>query len=126
MPSVRRPIAAVLADAQPSSAGNHSTSETFRSRGRGQQSCLLIDIGRTADVVQLAHVASETGRKRVPLILETWLWATEVEACAAAGDRYGMWRALDTAAETLPTEIAATHELPYIAMDGRPPPPMAR
>jgi hypothetical protein len=82
----------------------------------GQQSCLLMDLGLASDAVQLARSASERGRGRVPAVLETWLAATEAEACAAAGDHYGMHRALDLASSALPTGDA-TKELPYVALD---------
>ena len=80
-----------------------------------QQGYVLLDAGQTDE----AHALMASARVRVgsgvPSVLLAWLHAAEGEALAALGQRDGALRALDAAADTLPTD-AHDDSLPYVML----------
>jgi transcriptional regulator with XRE-family HTH domain len=138
LPSIREPLAAVLADAatlagwQALDLGDidqawkmHETAKhAAREAGdapalahaMGQQAYVLLDAGTPTDAVQLVRAAQAITYRQAPRVLTSWLSAAEAEACAAAFDERGMRRALDHAAAVLP-EGAELSVLPYLALD---------
>ncbi|MEQ7126091.1 hypothetical protein ABN034_16375 [Actinopolymorpha sp. B11F2] len=89
-------------------AGNNSSI----AHAMAEQACVLIDLGCGSDAVDLVRATRDLVKGQVPRVLESWLLASEAEACAAAGDGYGARAAMDNAYDILPPD--PNDELPYI------------
>lgn len=96
-------------------AAREANSHPALSYAMAEQACILIDLRQPADAVQLIHAAQQTGRGRVPPILESWLAAMAAEAHAAARHPDEARRSMDTAVQRLPD--AVDDPLPYIFLD---------
>ena len=139
LPTALRPMAAVLADA-PALAGwqaldtadldqawalhltaQHAAREAedvpALVHAMAQQAYVLLDVGRHVDALELARVAQGQACGEVPPVLEAWLSAVVGEMAAAAGDEPGARRALDLAADVVPSNGGDSDPLPYIALD---------
>jgi hypothetical protein len=55
----------------------------------GQQTYVLLDAGASADAVELVKAARELTKRRVPPVLDAWLFAAEAEVRAAVLDKAG-------------------------------------
>jgi hypothetical protein len=134
----REPLAAELADAEALAAwvaldlGNIETAwvhhESARVAAREadspallahamvQQAFVLTEVNATADATHLVREARASAGTAVPPRLASWLWASEGEVLASAGDDHGSRTAFDRAAQLLPAD-PADPELPYIQLD---------
>ncbi|MGW5366159.1 hypothetical protein [Actinopolymorpha pittospori] len=137
LPRARAPLAGVLADAtalagwqaldlgdlerawqlheMSKGAARESESTAALAHAMAEQACVLIDLGCNVDAVALVRATREMARGRVPRILESWILATEAEACAAAGDVYGSRSCIEKATDTLPA--TPDEDLPYVFLE---------
>jgi tetratricopeptide (TPR) repeat protein len=136
--SVRRPVAAALADAAAlagwqaldvgalSQAWGHyeMAKDAARTAGdrallahaKGEQAYALLDLNRPQDALELVREARQEAGQAVPPRLLSWLWAAEAETAAAAGRGGDCRRALDAADQALPLGHDGA-ELPYLSLD---------
>lgn len=136
--SVRRPVAAALADAAAlagwqaldvgalSQAWGHyeMAKDAARTAGdgallahaKGEQAFALLDLNRPQDALQLVREARLEGGRRIPQRLLSWLWSAEAETAAAAGQPSDCRRALDAADRALPPGDDGA-DLPYLSLD---------
>lgn len=69
-----------------------------------EQAYVLLDAGHAAEALQMVQYARDREPGRLPPVLRAWLLAAEGEVRAALGDRSGALRALDGAAQSLPSQ----------------------
>lgn len=125
--------AAALAGWQALDAGNlqkawdlHDTAKSAARQGEdpavlahvtAQQAYVLLDAGQASDAVELVGYANRSQTSTdVPPRLRAWLAAAEAECMAAAGDRDGAMRLLDTATDVLPPGDTDP-ELPFLMLN---------
>lgn len=141
LPSVRQPLAAVLADAAALAAWqaldvgainrawqHHETARYAALEARdavllthamAQQAFVLVDVGETASAVELVQEARREAGTGVPERFQAWLCAAEAEVLAAAGNDAGTARAFDQAALLLPPGPEAVEvSMPFIVLNG--------
>lgn len=80
-----------------------------------QQGYVLLDAGQLADAHAVMAAARERAGSGVSPVLRAWLHAAEGEALAALGRRDNALRALDAAADQLPTD-AQDETLPFVML----------
>ncbi|PXY33445.1 hypothetical protein BAY59_10165 [Prauserella coralliicola] len=97
-------------------AARESGSELFEVHAAAEQAFVLIDLGETAQAVELLSSAWEQARVSTPRILQAWLAAAYGEALAADGRRTQSLRAFDSSAALLPVS-GADADRPYVALD---------
>jgi transcriptional regulator with XRE-family HTH domain len=66
-------------------AGEISGHPELLAHARGEQAYALLDLGQTADAVQLVREARQDAGTTVPPRMISWLWAAEAELAASAG-----------------------------------------
>lgn len=136
-PAARAPLAAVLADAT-SLAGwqaidlgdleqawrHHERSKAAAreaddipglAHAMGQQAYVLVELGCLTDAAALLEAAQDVARRRVPAVLDAWLFAVEAEVRGVAGHELLARKALDRA--TAIVLERSDPELPYISLD---------
>ncbi|PXY27766.1 hypothetical protein [Prauserella muralis] len=97
-------------------AAHESGNELFEVHAAAEQAFVLIDLGETAQAVELLCSAREQARASTPRILQAWLAAAYGEALAADGRRTQSLRAFDSSAALLPAS-SADADRPYVALD---------
>jgi transcriptional regulator with XRE-family HTH domain len=140
LPSVRQPLAAVLADAAALAAWQaldvgavnrawkyHETARYAALEARdsvllthamAQQAFVLVDIGEEPAALELVREARREAGSRLPAKFLTWLRAAEGEVAAANGDDQGCRLAFDEAMQLLPSREPATDpDMPYIVLN---------
>jgi transcriptional regulator with XRE-family HTH domain len=140
LPSIRRPLAAVLADAAALAAWqaldvgainrawrNHETARYAALEARdpvllthamAQQAFVLVDIGETRSAVELAEEALREAGTGVPPRYQAWLYAALAEVQAGAGDGGAASRSFDLAVELLPAgNRAVDPDMPFIVLN---------
>lgn len=140
LPSVRGPLAAVLADAAALAAWQaldvgavnrawqyHETARYAALEARdavllthamAQQAFVLVDIGEHVAAAQLVYEATREAGTAVPERFRAWLLAAEAEVFAAGGNDGGCRRSFDEAADALPTGREATDpDMPFIVLN---------
>lgn len=141
LPSIRRPLASVLADAAALAAWQaldvgainrawqyHETARYAALEARdpvllthamAQQAFVLVDVGEIPSAIELVHEARREAGTAVPPRFQAWLFAAEAEVLAAAGRTSATEKAFDQAAELLPATIEAVEpEMPFIVLNG--------
>ncbi|WP_285586584.1 hypothetical protein [Herbidospora sp. NBRC 101105] len=83
----------------------------------GEQAYTLIEIGRSAEAVEMIRHVHRTHRGQIPALLRAWLSAAEAEAASVVGDKVTCRNALDQAARLLPEHDHPDPELPYLALN---------
>lgn len=83
-------------------AARESKSPAILAHVTAQQAYALLELDRTTDAVSVVRYARQEAGQQVPAMLQSWLWAAEAEALAAAGDAAGSQTALDNAEAHLP------------------------
>ncbi|QJY45138.1 hypothetical protein [Pseudonocardia broussonetiae] len=81
-----------------------------------QQGYVLLDAGHAVDAQSVMEFARTLAGSGVPAVLQAWLHAAEAEALAALGQRDGVLRALDAAADALPGDTG-DDSLPFVMLD---------
>ncbi|BCJ30541.1 helix-turn-helix domain-containing protein [Actinocatenispora sera] len=140
LPRHREPIAAILADAaalagwQALDVGAmdrawcyHETARraalecgnrTLLAHAMAQQALALVDVEEYGSAVELVQQARLAAGSSTPARFLAWLWASEAEVLAAAGEIESCRRALDHATEALPAGPDATEpDMPYIVLN---------
>jgi len=140
LPSVREPLAAVLADAaalaawQALDVGAISRAWTYHETARyaaleakdiallthamAQQAFVLVDIGEIDAALQLVTEARREARRSVPSRLQAWLLAAEAEVLAASGQRSEAMKRFDRAVDLIPTGPEAVEpDLPFVFLN---------
>jgi hypothetical protein len=140
LPSVRQPLAAVLADAAALAAWQaldvgavnrawryHETARYAALEARdpvllthamAQQAFVLVEIGEPRAALDLVREALREAGTAVPPRFQAWLRAAEAEVCAATGDNCKCRRAFDAAVNALPPGADAVDpEMPYIVLN---------
>ena len=141
LPSIRRPLASVLADAAALAAWQaldvgainrawqyHETARYAALEARdavllthamAQQAFVLVDVGEIPSAVELVHEARREAGTAVPPRFQAWLFAAAAEVLAAAGKMSATEKAFDQAAELLPATIEAVEpEMPFVVLNG--------
>jgi len=140
LPRIREPVAAVLADAaalagwQALDVGamdrawcHHETArraalecgnKTLLAHAMAQQALALVDIEEHVSAVELVQQARAAAGSGAPQRFLAWLWASEAEVLAAAGEIDSCRRALDNASQVLPAgPEAVEQDMPYIVLN---------
>jgi transcriptional regulator with XRE-family HTH domain len=140
LPSVRQPLAAVLADAaalaawQALDVGSVNRAWQYHELARSaaleahdlvllthamaQQAYVLAEIGETASALDLVREAVREAGTAVPPRVCGWLLAAEAEIWAATGADYECKRTFDLAAATVPSDKSLIDpERPYIILN---------
>jgi transcriptional regulator with XRE-family HTH domain len=140
LPSIRRPLAAVLADAaalaawQALDVGAINRAWTYHETARyaaleardpvllahamAQQAFVLVDVGDVASAQQLVAEARREAGQTVPARFRAWLYAADAEVAAAAGKSSDTSRSFDRAAALLPDgPVAVEQDLPFIVLN---------
>jgi hypothetical protein len=140
LPSLRQPLAAVLADAAALAAWQaldvgavnrawqyHETARYAALEARNtvllthamaQQAFVLVDIGEPEAAMQLVYEATREAGTAVPDRFRAWLLAAEAEVYAAAGNNSGCRRSFDHAADALPAGREATDpDMPFVVLN---------
>jgi hypothetical protein len=140
LPSIRRPLAAVLADSAALAAWqaldvgavtrawkHHETARmaalesqdpVLLTHAMAQQAFVLVDIGETGSAVELVTEAVREAGTKVPARFQAWLFAAQAEVDAANGDSDSTRRGFDNAAAILPRDNRAIDpELPFIVLN---------
>lgn len=141
LPSVRRPLASVLADAAALAAWQaldvgainrawqyHETARYAALEARNpvllthamaQQAFVLVDVGEVSSAVELVRESRREAGTAVPPRFQAWLRAAEAEVLAAAGDHQGTSKGFDEATELIPAGPEAVEpEMPFIVLNG--------
>jgi len=93
-----------------------ASSPTLLAHAIAQQASILLDVGQTAEAVEMLGYARSIAEGHAPRLLLSWLAAAHGEGLAIAGDRSGALRAFDQADVLLPAET--THRaLPFLALN---------
>jgi transcriptional regulator with XRE-family HTH domain len=140
LPSMRRPLASVLADAAALAAWqaldvgainrawqHHETARyaaleaqdtVLLAHAMAQQAFVLVDVGEIDSALDLVHEALSEAGTSVPTRFQAWLYAAEAEVLAAASNMNNSLRRFDEATRLLPTGSAAIDpELPFIVLN---------
>lgn len=140
VPSVRRPLAAVLADAAAIAAwqaldiGAINRAWSYHEMARAaaleaqdvvllthamaQQAMVLLEVGDVASARELAQVALDEAGTKVPQRFRAWLHAAEAEVCSVADDPSACRRGFDVAQELVPAgEDAVEPGMPFIILN---------
>lgn len=140
VPSVRRPLAAVLADAAAIAAwqaldiGAINRAWSYHEKARAaaleaqdvvllthamaQQAMVLLEVGDVASARELAQVALDEAGTKVPERFRAWLHAAEAEVCSAADDPSACRRGFDVAQELVPAgDEAVEPGMPFIILN---------
>jgi transcriptional regulator with XRE-family HTH domain len=140
LPSVRRPLAAVLADAAALAAWqaldvgainrawqHHETARyaaleaqdpVLLTHAMAQQAFVLVDVGEIDSAADLVHEALREAGTNVPDRFQAWLYAAEAEVQAAANNMSKSLRGFDEASKVLPASSTATDPgLPFIVLN---------
>lgn len=141
LPSIRRPLAAVLADAAALAAWqaldvgavarawqHHETARYAALEARdpvllahamAQQAFVLVDVGEIGSAVELVQEARSEAGTAVPDRFRAWLCAAEGEVMAAAGRSDETAASFDRATAALPTDVDAVDPgMPFIVLNG--------
>jgi tetratricopeptide (TPR) repeat protein len=97
-------------------AAREADSPSLLAHAMVQQAFVLTDVNACENAIELVREARASAGSAVPPRLISWLWASEGEVLASAGDDHGSRTAFDRAADVLPSE-PADPELPYIQLD---------
>lgn len=97
------------------SAARDGGDSTVIAHVTAQQAYALLDLNRPGDAVRQIAYAREESERRIPAVMQAWLWAAEAEASAAAGDTSRTMRALDEAENALPDQ--PDEDLPFLALN---------
>jgi transcriptional regulator with XRE-family HTH domain len=140
LPSVRRPLASVLADAAALAAWqaldvgavnrawqHHETARyaaleaqdpVLLAHAMAQQAFVLVDVGEIDSAAELVHEALREAGTSVPSRFEAWLYAAEAEVLAAAKNVSRSLRGFDKASKFLPAGPEAVDpDLPFIVLN---------
>jgi transcriptional regulator with XRE-family HTH domain len=140
LPSIRRPLASVLADAAALAAWqaldvgaitrawqHHETARYAALEARdpvllahamAQQAFVLVEVGEAAAAVQLVSEAQREAGSNVPARFRAWLHAAEGEVAAAIGKTADTERCFDLAAGLLPHgPDAVDPDMPFIVLN---------
>jgi hypothetical protein len=140
LPSVRQPLAAVLADAAALAAWQaldvgavdrawryhevaryaalEARDTVLLTHAMAQQAFVLVDIGEFNAATDLVREAAREAGTAVPDRFRAWLLAAEAEVWAAARNDSASRRASDEAASALPAGFEATEsEMPFIVLN---------
>lgn len=97
-------------------AARESGDGLFEAHAAAEQAFVLLDLGETANAVELlGHVRNQM-HSRAPRTLRAWVAAAHGEALAADQQRTASLRAFDDAAALLPAD-RSNGERPYVALD---------
>jgi tetratricopeptide (TPR) repeat protein len=138
LPGQRRALAPVLADASAlagwqaidmgrlTQAWDHFERATAAARegadpcllafAAGEQAYVLLDLGRSADALDVVRAVWDETHAAIPHQIRGWLRAAEAEMAAAAGDEITCRHALDAAAREI-GHGPSNEEHPYIALN---------
>jgi tetratricopeptide (TPR) repeat protein len=140
LPSIRRPLAAVLADAaalaawQALDVGAINRAWTYHETARyaaleardpvllahamAQQAFVLVDIGELLAAQELVAEAWREAGRQLPSRFQAWLHAAEAEVAAASGEQEQTARSFDRAATSLPSnDEAVDPDMPFIVLN---------
>src|SRR5690606_24473235 len=140
VPSVRRPLAAVLADAAAIAAwqaldiGAINRAWSYHEKARGaaleaqgvvllthamaQQAMVLLEVGAGTSARELAGVALTEAGTKVPERFRAWLHAAEAEVYSVADDPSACRRGFDVARELVPPgDEAVDPGMPFIILN---------
>jgi hypothetical protein len=141
LPSIRRPLASVLADAAALAAWqaldvgaigrawqHHETARyaaleaqdvVLLTHAMAQQAFVLVDIGELESAVDLVQEARREAGTKVPPRFRAWLLAAEAEVLAASSNATGSLKKFDAAADVLPGGADAVDpSMPFIVLNG--------
>ncbi|WP_246843327.1 hypothetical protein [Allokutzneria sp. NRRL B-24872] len=97
-------------------AATESANAAFEAHVIAEQAFVLLDVGRTADAVELLSAVRVKAKNSAPPLLRSWLAAAHGEALAASGQKGESLRAFDKAAALLPCETMNA-DGPYVVLD---------
>jgi hypothetical protein len=140
LPSIRRPLASVLADAAALAAWqaldvgaigrawqHHETARyaaleaqdvVLLTHAMAQQAFVLVDIGESEAAIDLVQEARREAGTKVQPRFRAWLLAAEAEVLAATNNPSGSLRKFDSAAELLPGGLDAIDPtMPFIVLN---------
>lgn len=140
VPSIRRPLAAVLADAAAIAAWQAldlgainrawSYHETARAaaleaqdvvlltHAMAQQAMVLLEVGDVASARELVQVALTEAGTKVPDRFRAWLHAAQAEVCSVADDPSTCRRGFDIAQDLVPPGAEAVEpDMPFIILN---------
>jgi transcriptional regulator with XRE-family HTH domain len=140
LPSIRQPLAAVLADAAALAAWQaldvgainrawqhhemaryaalEARDPALLAHAMAQQAFVLVDVGETQSAVELVREAQRESATSVPPRFKAWLHAAEAEVLAAASESTATYLAFDLAYESLPAGPEAVDVgMPFIVLN---------
>ncbi|MFC3992693.1 XRE family transcriptional regulator [Actinoplanes siamensis] len=140
LPSIRRPLAAVLADAAALAAWqaldvgaisrawrHHETARYAALEARdtvllahamAQQAFVLVDVGDIASAVELVGEALSEAGTKVPARFQAWVYAAKAEVLSAANEVTASKKCFDEASQLLPAgPDAVDPEMPFIVLN---------
>jgi transcriptional regulator with XRE-family HTH domain len=97
-------------------AARESGNPAFEAHTAAEQAFVLLDLGETAQAVELLGTTQTETARKTDRLLRAWLAAAHGEALAADGQRSASLHAFDRAADLLP-EDSLTADGPYVVLD---------
>lgn len=98
------------------SAAREAASVTLLAHATAQQAFILLDVGQTAEAVDMLSHARSNAEGHAPRLLLSWLAAAHGEGLAAHGDRSAALHAFDQADALMPAETVH-RTLPFLAFN---------
>jgi hypothetical protein len=99
------------------SAARESGSAALLAHATGQQAYVLLDLGESVKAVEQMQFARDSAGRSLPALMETWLYAAEAEAHAAAGHDAECRDGMDRAEAVRPSD-PADPSLPFLFLAG--------
>ena len=98
-------------------AARESGSAALLAHATGQQAYVLLDLGESVKAVEQMRFARDCAGRSLPALMETWLYAAEAEAHAAAGHDAECREGMDRAEAVRPTD-PSDPSLPFLFLAG--------
>ncbi|MDJ0465040.1 XRE family transcriptional regulator [Streptomyces sp. H27-C3] len=99
------------------SAAREAGSPALLAHATAQQAYVLLDLGEPADAVKQIRFAREQGGRAMPPLMESWLYAAEAEAHAAAQNEVACRLGLERAEAVRPAD-PSDPTLPFLFLAG--------
>lgn len=98
-------------------AARESGSAALLAHATGQQAYVLLDLGESVKAVEQVRFARESAGRALPPLMESWLFAAQAEAHAAAQDEMACRTGLDRAEAVRPAD-PSDPSLPFLFLAG--------
>ncbi|MDX3165877.1 hypothetical protein PV516_19005 [Streptomyces scabiei] len=98
-------------------AARESGSAALVAHATGQQAYVLLDLGESVRAIEQMRFARDSAGQSLPALMETWLYAAEAEAHAAAGHDAECRDGMDRAEAVRPAD-PADPALPFLFLAG--------